>query len=62
MNPPETNCQTSAERRFQFSGAHTGGVQYALGDGQARFISENIDVNVFKALLTRAGGENPGKF
>ena len=27
MNPPETNCQTSAERRFQFSGAHTGGVQ-----------------------------------
>ncbi len=62
MNPGASNCQQSAERRFQFSGAHAGGVQYAIGDGQARFIGENIDANLFRSLLTRDGGEPVGKY
>ena len=62
MNPPQTNCSGSAERRFQFAGAHPGGVQYAIGDGQARFVGENIDVNLFRALLTRDGGETVGPY
>jgi hypothetical protein len=62
MNPPETTCSNSAERRFQFAGPHTGGVQFALGDGSARFISENIDVRLFRALVTRSGGEVVGAF
>jgi prepilin-type N-terminal cleavage/methylation domain-containing protein len=38
-------------------GFHEGGVMVVMGDGSGRFISENIDMNVFGALCTRAGGE-----
>jgi prepilin-type N-terminal cleavage/methylation domain-containing protein len=62
MNPPATNCSSSAERRFQFSSAHPGGVHFALGDGEARFLSENLDRNLFQALLTRAAGDSTGPF
>jgi hypothetical protein len=36
---------------------HVGGVQLLLSDGSVRFISENIDLNVWRALATRNGGE-----
>lgn len=39
-----------------------GGVQGALSDGSVRFISENIDPEVFKALMTISGGERIGAF
>ena len=41
---------------------HTGGAQFALGDGGVRFISENIDGRTFIALCTRSGGETVGEF
>jgi len=41
---------------------HTGGAQVALADGSVRFLSENIDTNVFVHLCTRAGGEVVGAF
>ena len=37
--------------------ARPGGFHVALSDGAVVFISENIEVGLFKALLTRAGGE-----
>jgi prepilin-type N-terminal cleavage/methylation domain-containing protein/prepilin-type processing-associated H-X9-DG protein len=37
---------------------HPGGCQFCFADGSAHFISENIDPLVYKALVTRAGGEN----
>ena len=57
MNPPETSCSGSCERRFQFSSRHHGGCHFAFSDGHARFISETIEVDVFRALLTRNGNE-----
>ncbi len=36
---------------------HTGGVQIVLGDGSARFISENIASSILAAIITRDGGE-----
>lgn len=36
---------------------HPGGVNMAFADGHAKFLSENIDLSVLQALLTRAGGE-----
>ncbi|GAB4138137.1 MAG: DUF1559 domain-containing protein [Planctomycetaceae bacterium] len=42
--------------------AHTGGVQVALVDGSCRFISENINLNTWRALATRSGGEVIGEF
>jgi prepilin-type N-terminal cleavage/methylation domain-containing protein len=36
---------------------HEGGAFFLFGDGQARFLSENVDLTVFRALGTRAGNE-----
>ncbi len=41
---------------------HVGIVQSLLVDGAVRSISENIDINVWRALGTRAGGEVVGEF
>lgn len=40
-----------------FSSWHTGGVHLLFGDGRVRFVTQNIDANVFKAIATRMGGE-----
>lgn len=39
------------------SSFHTGGAQHLFGDGSVRFISQNINFNVYDAMTTRAGGE-----
>lgn len=41
---------------------HAGVVQAALMDGSVRTISENIDLTIWRALGTRAGGETIGEF
>lgn len=41
---------------------HAGIVQAALADGSARSISENIDLKIWRAIGTRAGGEVTGEF
>ena len=39
---------------------HTGGVNVAMADGAARFVSENVDLKVWRAVGTRAGNETVG--
>ena len=41
---------------------HTGGCQFAMGDGSVRFISENIAQSTFAALVTIQKGEVLGEF
>lgn len=36
---------------------HTGGMNTVFGDGSVRFLNESINIQVFTALLTRAGKE-----
>jgi prepilin-type N-terminal cleavage/methylation domain-containing protein len=43
--------------RYAFTSNHTGGVQFAMTDGSVRFISDSIDLALFRALGTRAVGE-----
>jgi len=43
-------------------GKGSGGVHVLLGDGSVRFVSENINAEVFEALATMAGGEVIGEF
>jgi len=62
FNPPITNCSNSVERQFQFSSPHVGGCHFSLCDGSSRFLSENIDTGVYRALITRSGGEVIGEF
>ena len=42
---------------MSFGSPHEGGAFFLMADGQVRFISENIDINTYRALGTRAGNE-----
>ncbi len=44
------------------SSQHSGGAHHLMGDGAVRFISENLDVVVYDALVSRNGGEVVGEF
>ena len=43
-------------------GARVGGFHALLADGSVRFISDNINIDILKALFTRNGGETIGDF
>jgi len=45
-----------------FRSRHEGGAQFLLVDGAVRFLSENIDLNLFAGLGTAHGGELIGEF
>ncbi len=57
-----TNATTlaSADGRCKstLSSAHPGGAQVGMGDGKTTFLSENIDLNLYRNLVRRADG-NP---
>ena len=40
-----------------FSSQHPAGANFLLADGSVRLINETIEINVYKALATRQGGE-----
>lgn len=46
----------------RFGSNHTGGAQFLLGDGSVKFVSQNIDFNLYQALATRDQGEVVGEF
>jgi prepilin-type N-terminal cleavage/methylation domain-containing protein/prepilin-type processing-associated H-X9-DG protein len=50
------------ECNYTFGGPHPGGVQVALCDGSARFVSENINLTVWRNLGTMADGAALGDF
>lgn len=41
---------------------HAGGCFVCMADGSVRFVSENIDLRTFAALMTRGVGDVPGEF
>ena len=45
---------------FGLGSSHPGGFNALFGDGSVRFIKRTIDLNVLRALITRAGGEVVG--
>lgn len=48
---------TNMAMQVSASSRHTGGVHALMGDGGVKFISSNIDLNTWRALGTRQGGE-----
>jgi prepilin-type N-terminal cleavage/methylation domain-containing protein len=42
---------------ISFGSEHPGGAQFTLGDGKVTFISENVDMGLYRSLASRAGGE-----
>jgi hypothetical protein len=45
-----------------FGSWHEGGAFFTLGDGSVRFISENVDLTLYKAISTKQGSEPVGEF
>lgn len=60
--PPLASQRLNSSGAISFSSRHTGGVHFALADGSVRFLSENIDAELFRALGTGSGGEVIGEF
>ena len=48
-------CQRLGQ--FGFRSRHVGGANFALGDGSVKFIKESINLQTYRALGTKAGGE-----
>lgn len=42
---------------YSFASQHTGGGHFTMGDGTVKFISENIDLTLYRNLSTIDGGE-----
>jgi prepilin-type processing-associated H-X9-DG protein len=43
--------------KYGWGSLHTGGMNWLFGDGSVRNLTTNIDVRIFEALSTIAGGE-----
>jgi prepilin-type processing-associated H-X9-DG protein len=58
--PPGEGVILSESRRVNgaFASRHPGGAMFGFGDGHVSFLSENIDLETYRALSTRAGGES----
>ena len=62
ISTPLYGFSNTIDQTWGPSSLHVGGAHHLLGDGSVRFISQNVDVNTYDALVTRAGGEVVGEF
>ncbi len=60
--PCESIGGSGTDARIFARSYHVGGATVLLGDGSARFVSENIHLGTWRSLATVAGGEVIGEF
>ena len=51
-------CAGNWQNNYSFMSRHPGGGNFAMADGSARFVSETIDLTLYRQLATKAGGES----
>jgi prepilin-type N-terminal cleavage/methylation domain-containing protein/prepilin-type processing-associated H-X9-DG protein len=60
LQPDYDACQAQVNSnycKYGWGSFHTGGIQFVFGDGHVRIVSTSIDMSVFAALSSIAGGE-----
>lgn len=63
--PDHPGCNmvaTTEEQSFAARSRHTSGVHALMCDGSSRFVTNNIDIGVWRALSTSLGGEAAGEW
>lgn len=50
-------CRGDWPNNYSFQSRHPGGGHFAMADGSVRFVNENINLNTYRSLGTRQGGE-----
>ncbi|QDT57429.1 Type II secretion system protein G precursor [Caulifigura coniformis] len=60
--PINARISTFYNNATPYTSYHTGGAHFLLCDGSARFLSENMSLDVLKGMGTRAKGEILGEF
>ncbi|MCE5302275.1 MAG: DUF1559 domain-containing protein [Planctomycetaceae bacterium] len=61
-NDPTPDLFSMSIGFFAARSLHPGGVNAAMGDGGVRFVGESIELSTWRALATRAGGEQTHDF
>lgn len=56
-NGPKPDCSAHGNGWFSARSSHPGGVNVAMADSAVRFVSDEIDMTVWRGLSTRAGLE-----
>ncbi|WP_145373534.1 DUF1559 family PulG-like putative transporter [Maioricimonas rarisocia] len=51
------NCATDWPNNYSFYSKHPGGGHFAMTDGAIRFVSDNIDIDLYRSLATIANQE-----
>lgn len=51
------NCAGDWPNNYSFYSQHTGGGHFCMADGSVKFVSDNIDLSLYRNLSTMAGGE-----
>lgn len=58
----QTVAATNWPDNYSFASQHVGGGHFVMGDGTVRFISENIDITVYRNLASISGAEVLGEY
>ena len=59
---PNSGCGDNGDRIRGFFSLHHGGAHFGLADGSVRFISENIDADIYRSISTVRDNETTGDF
>jgi prepilin-type N-terminal cleavage/methylation domain-containing protein/prepilin-type processing-associated H-X9-DG protein len=51
------NRKTGGQSNMSFGSRHSGGANFLLGDGSVRFVSDSVNMVIYRACATRAGAE-----
>ena len=60
--PPPPDYCTSAHRKNTYSSMHEGGAHFLFGDGSVHFLSENIDLTLYRNLARKNDRNVVGEF